>query len=103
MVKVFKILHVHYMDWSQTNLKHTTTLFKDYVTEKYFQMLNLNIAPVVRGDGNYSVVGSPNSFINTKDFPTVEKLANYFFFIWIKMMMNISSTWNINSIIYLTI
>ena len=44
-------------------------------------MLNLNIVPVFRGDGNYSVVGPPNSFINTKDFPTVEKLANYLLYL----------------------
>ena len=62
-------------------LAFENTLFKDYVTEKYFQMLNLNVVPVVRGDGNYSVVGPPNSSINTKDFPTVEKLANYLLYL----------------------
>ena len=52
-------------------------LFKGYITEKYFEMLDQNIVPVVRGDGDYSAVGPPNSFINTKDFSSVKELADY--------------------------
>lgn len=58
-------------------LSFENTLYKDYVTEKYFQMLDLNIVPIVCGDGNYSAVGPPHSFINTKDFSSIKDLANY--------------------------
>ena len=58
-------------------LSFENTLYKDYVTEKYFQMLDLNIVPIVRGDGNYSAIGPPHSFINTKDFSSIRDLADY--------------------------
>ena len=72
-----KILNNHYKFY----LALENALFKDYVTEKYFKMLDLNIVPVVRGDGDYSVVGPPNSFINTKDFSSVRDLANYLLYL----------------------
>lgn len=53
------------------------SLAKDYITEKYFKVLHMNVVPVVRGDGNYSAVGPPYSFINTNDFKTPKDLADY--------------------------
>lgn len=52
-------------------------LTKDYITEKYLDMLSINIVPVVRGDGNYSSIGPTNSFINTRNFKSPKDLASY--------------------------
>ena len=42
---------------------------RDYVTEQFFNMYNLNMIPVVIGGANYSAIAPPHSFINAADFP----------------------------------
>ncbi|XP_002168730.3 glycoprotein 3-alpha-L-fucosyltransferase A [Hydra vulgaris] len=49
----------------------------DYATEKFIKVLNTNAVPVVRGDANYTVLGPPNSFIDTKKFKSAKHLAEY--------------------------
>ena len=48
----------------------------DYVTEKFFMALDMDIVPVVLGGANYSVIAPPGSFIDTKDFASPRHLAN---------------------------
>lgn len=49
----------------------------DYVTEKVWNVLQLNVVPVVLGGANYSEFLPPKSYINVADFKSVEELANY--------------------------
>ena len=49
----------------------------DYVTEKFFQIMDHDIVPIVFGGANYSQIAPPHSYINALDFSTPEKLAQY--------------------------
>lgn len=49
----------------------------DYVTEKFFSVLRLNIVPVVFGGANYSAISPPFSFIDATQFKTAKHLAEY--------------------------
>eukprot|EP00093_Oithona_nana_P007513 07513.XXX_139120_130865_1 [CDS] Oithona nana genome sequencing. len=50
---------------------------RDYVTEQFFNMHNLNMIPVVLGGANYSAIAPPHSFIDAADFPNPKALAHY--------------------------
>ena len=39
MVEIFKILLVHYMDWSQMNLKHTTISGRNWKKKTYHHLI----------------------------------------------------------------
>ena len=47
----------------------------DYVTEKFFMALRMDIVPVVLGGANYSAIAPPKSFINANDFSSPLELA----------------------------
>ena len=49
----------------------------DYVTEKLWRALRMNIVPVVLGGYNYSELLPQKSYIDIKDFSSPEKLADY--------------------------
>jgi len=50
----------------------------DYVTEKFFLALQRNQIPVVFSEGvNYTKHAPPNSYIDAKDFDSIEHLARY--------------------------
>lgn len=49
----------------------------DYVTEKLFAILNLDVIPIVFGGANYSAVAPPFSFIDVRNFSSAKKLAEY--------------------------
>lgn len=49
----------------------------DYVTEKLYNILKLNVVPVVYGQVDYKKLAPPNSVINVADFDTVKNLAEY--------------------------
>jgi alpha-1,3-fucosyltransferase len=51
-------------------------IFNDYVTEKFFEIMNHNIVPIVYGGANYSQFAPHHWYINALDF-TPEKLAQY--------------------------
>ena len=53
----------------------------DYVTEKYWQRIQENVVPVVMGSNYDEGVAIPGSFINTRDFKTIEQLANYLLYL----------------------
>lgn len=54
---------------------------KDYVTEKFFKTLPLDIVPIVRGGANYSQFAPHPWYINTKDFTSTRQLADYIKFL----------------------
>ena len=50
---------------------------EDYATEKLWKVLHYSIIPVVLGGANYSEILPKKSYINVRDFESVEKLAEY--------------------------
>jgi len=62
-------------------LSFENSFHTDYITEKYLLMLGLNVVPIVRGDGNYTKFGPPNSFINTNQFKHPKDLATYLLYL----------------------
>jgi len=62
-------------------LSFENSFHTDYITEKYLLMLKYNVVPIVRGDGNYTKFGPPNSFINTNQFKHPKDLADYMLYL----------------------
>ncbi|XP_037783863.1 glycoprotein 3-alpha-L-fucosyltransferase A-like isoform X4 [Penaeus monodon] len=62
-------------------LSFENSLCQDYVTEKFFNMLRLDVVPVVYGLGNYSVQAPPHSYIDALSFPTAKDLADYLLYL----------------------
>lgn len=59
-------------------LSFENSLCIDYVTEKFFAQMKLNIIPVVLDlHGNHAQFAPPHSYINALDFPSVKALAEY--------------------------
>ncbi|KAL7642686.1 UNVERIFIED_CONTAM: hypothetical protein RMT77_007251 [Armadillidium vulgare] len=54
---------------------------KDYVTEKFYRILNYYIIPVVRGAADYASIAPPHSYINVEDFKTPKELANHLIYL----------------------
>lgn len=49
----------------------------DYVTEKFFKVLNYDMIPIVLGGGNYSKMAPAKSYIDGRDFQSIAHLAEY--------------------------
>ncbi|XP_013397124.1 glycoprotein 3-alpha-L-fucosyltransferase A isoform X2 [Lingula anatina] len=59
-------------------LSFENSISTDYVTEKFWKMLDRDIVTVTRGPANYSRVGiKPEWHINTNDFKSPKDLADY--------------------------
>lgn len=58
-------------------LSFENSICEDYVTEKFFNILNYDIVPIVMGGADYEAISPPNSFIDTRDFPNPKDLAKY--------------------------
>ncbi|KAK2169592.1 hypothetical protein NP493_1181g00027 [Ridgeia piscesae] len=58
-------------------LSFENSLCPEYVTEKLYRILNLNVVPIVLGYSNYSAFLPPHSFIDVRDFDSPKKLAAY--------------------------
>ncbi|EFX73041.1 hypothetical protein DAPPUDRAFT_58354 [Daphnia pulex] len=57
-------------------LSFENSICEDYVTEKFFEIMNHDIIPVVYGGANYSRIAPPHSYIDALQF-TPETLAQY--------------------------
>ncbi|KAK8732039.1 hypothetical protein OTU49_007151 [Cherax quadricarinatus] len=57
------------------------SLCRDYVTEKLFNILRLDVIPVVYGSANYSQHAPPHSYIDALSFPTAKALADYLIYL----------------------
>lgn len=57
-------------------LAFENSLCKDYVTEKFFKILQRRIVPVVLGEADYSQIAPPRSFIDARRY-SPEGLASY--------------------------
>ncbi|XP_069165577.1 alpha-(1,3)-fucosyltransferase C isoform X2 [Procambarus clarkii] len=62
-------------------LSFENSLCRDYVTEKLFNVLRLDIVPVVYGLANYSQHAPPHSYIDALSFPTAKALADYLIYL----------------------
>jgi alpha-1,3-fucosyltransferase len=60
----------------------------DYITEKFFEILNRTIVPIVYRGTDYSQIAPFHSYINALDF-TPEKLAQY-----LKLLDSIDTLYN---------
>ena len=58
-------------------LSFENSLCEDYVTEKAYRILKLNVVPVVVGYSNYSDILPPQSFIDVRDYNSPKELADY--------------------------
>ena len=58
-------------------LAFENSLCSDYVTEKLFRTLLLDIVPVVMGGADYKHFAPPKSYIDVADFESPEQLANF--------------------------
>ena len=63
-------------------LAFENALCKNYITEKFFKILPLDVVPVVRGGADYfKTTGSLKWFINTMDFASPKALAKYLLYL----------------------
>jgi alpha-1,3-fucosyltransferase len=58
-------------------LSFESTFAKDYVTEKFFMRMNMNLVPIVLGQGDYNRTAPPRSFISVLDYESPKALADY--------------------------
>ncbi|KAK3884249.1 hypothetical protein Pcinc_011460 [Petrolisthes cinctipes] len=67
----YQMLNQHYKFY----LAFENSLCRDYITEKVYNILELNVVPVVYGGADYKRFLPPNSYIDVLDFPDVKTLA----------------------------
>ena len=58
-------------------LSFENSLCRDYVTEKLWRILKINVVPIVLGSANYSEILPPHSYIDVRDFASPRHLAAY--------------------------
>ncbi|KAI0217044.1 Alpha-(1,3)-fucosyltransferase C [Lamellibrachia satsuma] len=58
-------------------LSFENSLCEDYVTEKAYRILELDVVPVVLGHSKYSDMLPPHSFIDVHDYKSPKELAEY--------------------------
>jgi len=52
---------------------------KDYITEKFFNILPYNVIPIVLNGANMSEVAPPHSYIDVEKFSSTKQLADYLY------------------------
>ncbi|XP_076321905.1 glycoprotein 3-alpha-L-fucosyltransferase A-like [Tachypleus tridentatus] len=58
-------------------LSFENSICKDYVTEKFFNILNYDIIPVTFGGANYAEIAPPKSYIDATQFPNPKDLGAF--------------------------
>lgn len=58
-------------------LSFENSICKDYVTEKFFNILNTDMVPVVLGGASYSRIAPPDSFIDALSFKSPRELGRH--------------------------
>lgn len=71
--KCYEMLEARYYFY----LSFENSLCEDYVTEKFYKVMNYNVVPIVYGAGNYAEFAPPGSFINIADFSGPKELAKH--------------------------
>ena len=62
-------------------LSFENSLCRDYVTEKFFNILNHRVVPIVYGSANYSTFITKDAYIDVNDFSSAKHLASYLNFL----------------------
>ncbi|XP_042889422.1 alpha-(1,3)-fucosyltransferase C-like isoform X2 [Penaeus japonicus] len=62
-------------------LAFENSLCADYVTEKFFDVLQYYIVPIVWGSADYATQGPRHSYIDARDFSSVKSLARYLMYL----------------------
>ncbi|KAK2193193.1 hypothetical protein NP493_14g07032 [Ridgeia piscesae] len=70
-------------------LSFENSLCTDYITEKVYRILDLNVVPIVLGYSHYSDLLPPYSFIDVRDFDSPKSLAVY-----LEMLSNNDTEYN---------
>ena len=73
----FLIPHFYLNKIIQFYLAFENSLCRDYITEKFWKVLSYNVVPVVLNGVNMSRVAPPHSYIDIKDFDSVEGQTPY--------------------------
>ena len=63
------------MSYDMFYLAFENSICTDYVTEKFYGTLEMDIVPIVRGGANYSAIAPPGSFIDVSDYSSPQELA----------------------------
>ncbi|QQP36020.1 Alpha-1_3-fucosyltransferase, partial [Caligus rogercresseyi] len=58
-------------------LAFENSVCKDYITEKFYDVMQYDVVPVVYGLANYSALAPPHSFIDIRDFKSPKALGEY--------------------------
>ena len=58
-------------------LSFENSVCEDYVTEKYYNIMQRTIIPVTYNGANMSLYGPPHSSINALEYETANDLVNY--------------------------
>jgi len=58
-------------------LSFENTFAKDYVTEKFFLRMTMDLVPIVLGQADYNQTAPPHSFISILDYDSPKALAEY--------------------------
>jgi len=71
------------LGWHKFYLSFENSLCDDYITEKFFNILNSNTVPVVMGPKkeDYVRVAPPNSFIHVSDFSGPKELSEHLIYL----------------------
>ena len=62
-------------------LAYENSICNDYITEKFFESLKYDIITVVFGGGDYSYYVPKSAYINSLDFKSPKKLADYLIYL----------------------
>lgn len=58
-------------------LTFENSLCQDFISEQFYEILKLNIIPIVYGGSDYAKFAPPHSYIDVNDFDTVNHLVDY--------------------------
>jgi alpha-1,3-fucosyltransferase len=58
-------------------LSFENSICVDYISEKLWNILQIDIIPIVLGGADYAAILPPHSYINIRDFSSVKDLATY--------------------------
>lgn len=58
-------------------LSFENSLCTEYITEKTWKILEINVVPIVLGGANYTQALPPHSYIDVRNFASAEHLAKY--------------------------
>ena len=70
-------ININYINLLQFYLSLENSLCKDYVTEKFWKVLPYNVIPIVLNAVNMTDIAPPHSYIDIKDFPSLEGMKIY--------------------------